>query len=296
MRNERKGVGLRTEISERQRRVGAELRRLRENAGLSAPEAGARIGIRGPAVSHIEAGRLGINLERLTAWLDLYGCSDSLFREALTTMSRRTGKGWWTAYHGVVTPSALDLAESEDNTRSLASYETLLIPGLLQIADYARVILANSSSREHSLRFRIDRQRILEAHDPTPLHAVIHESALHQHYGGKQVMREQLLHLLEVSDLPQVTLQILPFTCQEYASTDTPFMVMTAEHSALDTVLMEHPVGSVYLADPAAVSVYRSRFNRLTELALPPVNSSPSSRVHAERDSWGLIQHILYTL
>ncbi|MFI6447366.1 helix-turn-helix domain-containing protein [Kitasatospora sp. NPDC050543] len=286
-------MGLRAEISERQRRFGEELRRLRMAAGLSAPEMGIKIGMKGPAVSHTEAGRLGINLERLDTWLDACGCDDLEFRAALIAMGRSTGKGWWSTYKGVMNASALDLAESEAAAISLDSYETLLIPGLLQIEPYAEVILSGDPDK---VRFRLDRQHVLVGPDAPPLHAVVHEAALHAMYGGSAVMKRQLDHLVEMSELPQVTIQILPFSCAEYASTDTTFMMLGGAHDELDTVLMEHPAGSVYLGAPEAIAAYREKFARLKSLALPPLDASPSSRSHAERDSWGLIQHIRYTL
>ncbi len=289
-------MGLRTDPTERQRRFGEELRRLRIAAGMSAPEAGARIGIKGPAVSHTEAGRLGLNPERLNTWLDACDCTDPALRSALVAMSQSSGKGWWTAYRDLVHPSALDLAEHEAGAVSLDSYETLLIPGLLQIPEYAGVILETAAETEERLRFRIERQAILHGETPPRLHAVIHEAALHMRYGGVAVMEKQLLHLLRMSELPHVTIQIFPFSRTEYASTDTTFMMLGARHPRLDTVLMEHPAGSAYLGEPEAVDKYRHTFAELTRLALPRVETSRAARPHTGRDSWGLIQHVLYTL
>ncbi|MDY0809815.1 helix-turn-helix transcriptional regulator [Kitasatospora purpeofusca] len=289
-------VGLRVEISERQRRFGEELRRMRLATGLSAPEAGAAVGIKGPAVSHTEAGRLSLNTERLERWMDACGCDDPGYRAALISMGRATGRGWWTGFKAHAHPSALDLAEFEATAAALDTYETLLIPGLLQIEPYARVILKTASETESRLRFRMERQKVLHGENPPTLHAVIHEAALHTRYGGAAVMRKQLHHLIEMSRLPHITIQILPSDCTQYTMTEATFIIVGAAHPLLDTVLMEHPAGSVYWGEPEAVAKYRENFAELAGLALPPLEVDESGRLPARRDSWGLIQHILYKL
>ncbi|MFF2662664.1 helix-turn-helix domain-containing protein [Kitasatospora sp. NPDC058032] len=286
-------MALRTHISERQRRFGAELRRLREGAGLAVKDAGALVGMGGPQLSHIEAGRTGLDPDRLTVLLDAYGHTDETYAAALHRMGLSNGKGWWSAFKGFVHTSALDLAESESTAVSLSSYETLLIPGLLQVPHYSEVIL---SGDEKKMEFRRSRQQTISSDGSLPLHAVIHEAALHSRFGGPRVMREQLDYLVEVSELPHVTIQILPFRCTEYVSTDTSFMIVHGPHSDLDTVLMEHPGGSTYHGDPESLVAYHSKFERLKSLALPELEASRALRSRADHDSWGLIQHIRYAL
>ncbi|MFD7598606.1 helix-turn-helix domain-containing protein [Kitasatospora sp. NPDC059812] len=286
-------MGLRTEISERQRRFGEELRRLRDAAGVSAPEIGALMGMKGPAVSHTEAGRLSLNLDRLHIWLDACHANDPEYRAALLAIGQSNGKGWWTDYRGYVHPSALDLAEYEADATRLESYETLLIPGLLQTKAYSEIILEYA---EKKVEFRRARQEILSVENGTPFHAVIHEAALHAMYGGPTVMRDQLNYLIDVGKLPHVTIQILPFGCTVFASTDIPFMLLHGQHPKLDTVLMEQPHGVPFLGDPEAVSSYRRKFERLRGAALPPLTASAPGPSPAYRDSWGLLQHIRYAV
>ncbi|MFD5918369.1 helix-turn-helix domain-containing protein [Kitasatospora sp. NPDC058201] len=286
-------MALRTHISERQRRFGAELRRLREGAGLAVKDAGALVGMGGPQLSHIEAGRTGLDPGRVVALLDAYGHTDETYRAVLQEMGLSSGKGWWTAFKGFVHTSALDLAESESTAAALSSYETLLIPGLLQVARYSEIILSGDQKK---VEFRRTRQQAISIDGALPLHAVIHEAALRSRFGGPSVMREQLDYLVEASELPHVTIQILPFRCAEYVSTDTSFMIVHGRHHDLDTVLMEHPGGSSYLSDPEPVIAYRSKFERLKSLALPELDTSRTLRSRVDHDSWGLIQHIRYTL
>ncbi|MFJ8436851.1 helix-turn-helix domain-containing protein [Kitasatospora sp. NPDC094019] len=286
-------MALRTQISERQRRFGAELRRLREGAGLAVKDAGALVGMGGPQLSHIEAGRTGLDPDRLTTLLNAYGHMDETYVTALQEMGLSNGKGWWSAFKGSVTASALDLAESESGATSLSSYETLLIPGLLQVPRYSEVIL---SGDEKKMEFRRSRQQAISADGALHFHAVIHEAALHARFGGPEVMREQLDSLVEASELPHITIQILPFRCAEYVSTDTSFMIVHGPNADLDTVLMEHPGGSSYHGDPESLIAYRSKFERLKSLALPELDVSLALRSRVDQDSWGLIQHLRYTL
>ncbi|MEV6971873.1 helix-turn-helix transcriptional regulator [Kitasatospora sp. NPDC093806] len=286
-------MGFRTDISERQRRFGDELRRLRNAAGLSAAEIGDVLGMKGPAVSHTEAGRLGLNLERLNLWLDACGVSDPNFRASMVTMCQSNGKGWWTEYRSHVVPGALDLAEFEAAGTAFSNYQTHLIPGLLQTRAYSEVI---HEFADKKVEFRVRRQQVIIAENAPPFHAVIHEAALHMMYGGPAVMRDQLNHLIDMARLPRVTIQILPFDCTVYASTDTPFMLVHGPHSRLDTVVLENPHGSTYLGDPEGVAAFRRKFDRIKGMALPPLDPGAPGPSPSLRDSWGMIQHVRYKL
>ncbi|MFF2143099.1 helix-turn-helix domain-containing protein [Kitasatospora sp. NPDC058190] len=286
-------MGFRSGINERQRRLGEELRRVRDAAGLSASEVGEALGVKGPNISHIEAGRIGLTLERLKTWLDLCEVTDPEYRAGLTSMSESTGKGWWTEFKPHVVPSALDLAEFEASATALDSYQTLLIPGLLQTKAYSEVI---HDYAEKKVEFRQRRQELLTVENAPPFRTVIHEAALHMMYGGPTIMRDQLNHLIEVSRLPHVTIQILPFDCTTYSSTETPFVLMRGAHARLDTVLLEQPHSSYFLGDPEDVAAFRRKFERIRGLALPPLHSATRSPSSTQRDSLGLIQHVRYKL
>ncbi|MFJ8472089.1 helix-turn-helix domain-containing protein [Kitasatospora sp. NPDC094011] len=286
-------MGFRTGISERQRRFGEELRRIRDAAGLSALEIGEALGVKGPNISHTEAGRLGLNSERLNAWLDICKVTDPEYRAGLIAMSESTGRGWWTDFKHDVIATALDLAEAEAGATSLDSYETLLIPGLLQTRAYSEVI---HGYNDRKVEFRHQRQDLLTGENPPQFRAVIHEAALHMMYGGPTVMRDQLNHLVEMSRLPNVTIQILPFDCTTYASNDTTFMLIRAQHHRLHTVLLEQPHGVTFIGEPESVATFDRKFDRIRGLALPPLSAPAPTPPAAYRDSLGLIQHIRYKI
>ncbi|MEU8923683.1 helix-turn-helix transcriptional regulator [Kitasatospora sp. NPDC048545] len=291
-------MALRTQISERQRRFGAELRRLREAAGLAVKDAGALIGIVGPQLSHIEAARTGLDRERLLALLKGYDCTDATYVALLCDLGASDGKGWWTEYKGKVPTLALDLAEVEQRSVQLHSYDSLYVPGVLQLPDYARAIyegaLGSPWELETQVRFRMDRQRILT--EDKQLSFVIHEAALRMRFAGDATMRAQLLHLLDMAEMPNVSIQVLPFTAPKHAPLSASFLLCDPGCHELSTIVLSGPKRAEHLGEPAEVDAYIKKFQQLSELALPPVDRSDALRKLDTRDSWGLIHHLLYEL
>ncbi|KAA0929727.1 helix-turn-helix domain-containing protein [Streptomyces apricus] len=293
-------MGLRTTISERQRRLGFELKQLREQAGLSAGEASERIGMSRGQLSHIELGRTSILTERLRDLCRVYGCADEPYVEALVAMSEASGRGWWSAHKKHRSPDALDLAELESEAVSIRTHEPLFIPGLFQTTDYARAIFSSPKLRfdniEEGVRFRMERQRVLTHDNPPSVHAVIHEAALHMRFGGADVVREQLLRLIELARLPHVTIQIYPFSAQAYAALSGSFAHFAPAEPKLGTVLLEAPLGARYLTEQSHLLEYTALFDRLAESALAPIDVSLAPEAHSVKDSLALIQHLLYML
>ncbi|MGJ5826264.1 helix-turn-helix domain-containing protein [Streptomyces ossamyceticus] len=293
-------MGLRTTISERQRRLGFELKQLREIAGLSAAEAAQRISMSRAQLSHIELGRTSILTDRLLDLCRTYGCTDEPYVDALVSMSEASGRGWWSAYRKRMGPAALNLAELEAEAVTLRMHESLFIPGLFQTADYARAIFNSPKlgfeNIEDGLRFRMERQRVLARDNPPSVHAVIHEAALHMRFGSARVVREQLVRLIELARLPHVTIQIYPFTAQAYAALSGNFVHTIPVTRRLGTVVLDRATGPDYLREPEQLRQYDALFARLAENALPPVDVSLAPEAHSVKDSLALIQHLLYTL
>ncbi|UUU23818.1 helix-turn-helix domain-containing protein [Streptomyces sp. DSM 40750] len=293
-------MGLRTTISERQRRLGYELKHLREKAGLSAGEAAERLGMGRAQLSQIENGKTTILTERLLELCRLCGCKDDTYIEALVTMSEATGKGWWSAYRKPMEQGPLNMAELEAGAVALRMHQSLLIPGLLQTADYTQTLFRSPElgfeNIEDTLKFRMERQRVLTRENPPAVHAVIHESALRMRFGGAQVLRDQLLHLIEMARLPNVTIQIYPFTSQAHAALTGNFVHAIPGVPELGTVVLEYPSGFQYLSDRDSLAQYAALFDSLTKYALSPVDVSLAPEAHSVKDSLALIQHVLYTL
>ncbi|MFH8490163.1 helix-turn-helix domain-containing protein [Streptomyces longisporoflavus] len=290
---------MRTAISERQHRLGHELKKLREQAGLSAGEAAERINMGRGQLSHVEAGRTSIVSDRLRDLCAALGCESVPYVDALVAMSEATGKGWWSAYKGNVGSAAMNLAELEAGATVLRSHESLFIPGLLQTEEYMRAIFANPqlgvSDMDEAAAFRLERQSVLTSENPPEFHGVIHEAALHMRFGGASVLRGQLLHLVEVARLPNVTIQVVPFEADVDAALSGAFLHSITPVHRLSTVVLDHPSGPVYLRDDEHLALYGSMFDRLTECALAPITGRTHATL-AAKDSLALIQHLLYTL
>ncbi|WP_427921602.1 helix-turn-helix domain-containing protein [Streptomyces sp. cg40] len=293
-------MGLRTTISERQHRLGGELKQLREQAGLNAAEAAQLIGMSRAQLSHIELGRTSILTERLLELCRTYGCTDKPFVDALVSMSEATGKGWWSAYKKHLGPGALNLAELESQAASLRVHESLFIPGLFQTIDYARAIFDSPKlgieNIDEALKFRMERQHILTGKNPPSVHAVIHEAALHMRFGSTHVVREQLVRLIELARLPNVTIQVYPFSAQAYAALSGNFVHVIPRTPQLGTVILDHATATDYLCEPAQLRRYGTLFERLADSALKPVDVSLAPEAHSVKDSLSLIQHLLYML
>ncbi|MGK5631449.1 helix-turn-helix domain-containing protein [Streptomyces sp. URMC 123] len=293
-------MGLRANPTYRQRRFGAELRRLRKRAGLSSTEAAAALGMKQPQLSNAEAGKTGLNEERVRHLAQAAGISASPFLEALIEMGQEAGRGWWSGYRTLLRPSLLDVAELEAGATAIAAYEPMFIPGLLQTREYASVIhregyaRATAEEQELAVEFRMHRQSVLYGEDAPAFHAVIHEAALHASFGSRETMRGQLLRLIEMSRLPNVTIQVLPFDGK--VPFGTSFTLTEPAVPELSTVVVAHIEKSLYLGDADALARYRNWFARLTEVALPPLDATVSPEAHIAKDSLGLLLRLLYPL
>lgn len=293
-------MGLRANPTFRQRRFGAEVRKLRERSGLSVAAGAALMGMQASHISNVESGRTGLSPQRLRALADAASGASSTFVDALLELGQDSGKGWWTEYRRELRPSLMDLAELEERATRIVSYEPMFVPGLLQTADYATAMYRGgytSASREEQdleVEFRMRRQKVLAGERSPSFHAVIHEAALHATLGNRQIMRGQLLRLIEASRLPNVTIQVLPFDGP--VPFGTSFTLVEPSVPELSTVIVAHIERSLYLGDDDALARYNDWFARLRNVALPPVDAGVQPEAHAAKDSLGLMQRLLYPL
>ncbi|GCB48016.1 helix-turn-helix transcriptional regulator [Streptomyces sp. NL15-2K] len=261
----------------RQLRFGAELRKLRERAGLSATEAGQLLGIKQAQVSNMEAGRVGVSPERVRAIACHYDCPDKALVEAIATMTGDRKRGWWEQYREILPAPLLDLAELEHHARALRDSTTARIPGLLQTREYALEIFRQAVTElsppdiEHRLSFRIKRQAILFRDDnPTPYEAIVHEAALRMKVGGPTVARQQLQHLLDMSDRDHVTLRAITFDVGAYPGSGQSIYYARGPVPQLDTVQLDQSHGVAFLDAEAQLHKYRTLFDRIEAVALSP--------------------------
>ncbi|MCQ6554729.1 helix-turn-helix domain-containing protein [Streptomyces sp. C10-9-1] len=267
----------------RRRRLGAELRRLREESGLTLDDVADRTSLPAAKVSRIETARLGIKPGDLATLLELYGVDDEGKRALLHALARDgSRRGWWQTYRDTISPAYADLISLESEAHSVRCYETHLIPGLLQTAAYARATIAAinmTSPHEHVdalTEVRQARQAVLTRREPLELWAIIHEAALRTRVpAGPHVMRDQLQHLVDRAELPHVSIQVLPFSAAPHPGMAGPFTVVRfSDAPGMDVVLLESLTSALYVEDHAEVGRYASAFERLRAAALPVDASS----------------------
>ncbi|WP_371661492.1 helix-turn-helix domain-containing protein [Streptomyces sp. NBC_00280] len=261
----------------RQLRLGAELRKLRERAGLTSTQAAQLLGMKQAQVSNMETARLGVSAERVRTLADHYACPDKTLVEAIAAMTGDRKRGWWEEQREALSPSLLDLAELEHHARSLRDSTTARIPGLLQTREYALEIFRQAVTElpppdiEHRLSFRIKRQAILFREDkPTPYEAIIHEAALRMKVGGSTVARQQLRHLLDMSDRGHITLRAITFDVGAYPGSGQSIHYAHGPVPELDTVYLDQAHGLAFLDAEAELRKYRTLFDRIEAIALDP--------------------------
>ncbi|MFD4835300.1 helix-turn-helix domain-containing protein [Streptomyces uncialis] len=235
----------------RQVRLGIELRKLREASGRTAREASALLSVAQPKMSQIESGRTGVSEERVRRLASFYQCDDGQLVDALCGMTREhRGQFWFDEYRGILHPSFLDVAELEWHARALQSLHSLTLPGLLQTGQYARTLFESvwprllSDELEARVEHRLRRALILDREDPPPFLAIIHEAALRMRFGGRFVVRDQLLHLLKMSEHPAVSVRVVPYSCEDFIEVTQPVLYASGPVSQLDTVQADSPIGT----------------------------------------------------
>lgn len=262
----------------RRRRLGAELRRLRDSAGYKLEEVAGMLGVAPSTLSRIETGKAPTKSAYLSQLLELYQVTDAGQRQILVDMAREGHrKGWWAAYDDVL-PSGLGVYVGlEAEASGLRSYEIGVVHGLLQTTDYARAVLRASAPRhtadqiERLVDLRMERQRRLDDNPPLDLWVIHDEAVIRRTVGGPVVMRHQLAHLLVAAGLPGVTLQVLPFDTGAHAGHDGPFSIVEFhDRSDSEVVYVESTAGPIYLEKDREVRASAEVFDRLRAAALPP--------------------------
>ncbi|WP_449342042.1 helix-turn-helix domain-containing protein, partial [Streptomyces aurantiogriseus] len=213
---------LRREPTARQMRLGVELRRLREAAGLTAREAAALLGTGRVQMSHIESGLAGVSEERLRRLAANYACSDGEFIDALVALATDRTRGWWEEYRGILPAAYLDIAELDHHARFRHDVAVIHVPGLFQTEDYARALFAYMNPEfpegevELRVAHRMKRKVVIEGPDPIPYETVIHEAALRIRVAGRAATQAQLTRILDMSELDHITVRVVPFALDDF--------------------------------------------------------------------------------
>ncbi|WP_167454690.1 helix-turn-helix domain-containing protein [Micromonospora arborensis] len=257
--------------------LGAQLRRVREEASVTAEQAADVIEVSASTLRRIEAGRVGIKAPALNALLDRYGVTDAELRDTLLSMAK-TGKqrGWWAKY-GDLPSSYRQYIGLESAAEEVQNFETLVVPGLLQTADYARAMTSEDAFEpspeavERRVAVRMQRQELITS-GKLRLVAVLDEAVLHRQIGGAAIMADQLTALLDASKRWNVTVQVIPFREGAYASMLTSFHILNFADGP-GVVYIEGLTGDLY-AEGEDVRRCTVVFNSLRAAAMSPTDSA----------------------
>jgi hypothetical protein len=261
--------------------VGTHLRRLREARQITCEHAGATIRASHSKISRLECGRSGFKQRDVADLLTLYGVRNDAERATLLALAERANAlAWWNEYSGVVPDWFETYLGLEPAASVIRTYEVQFVPGLLQTEDYARAVVrlahhdAPNAEIDQRVSLRMCRQRLLRRMNPPKLWAVIDEAALRRPIGSRATMRVQIKHLNEMSELPNVTIEILPFSTGGHAAAGGPITILRfPEDEIADVVYLEQLTSAVYANKTSDVDTYWHIMNRLVIEAEPPTAS-----------------------
>lgn len=266
-----------TSPSLRRRRLGIALRRLREVSGTSRENAGAKLDCSPSKISRIENGDVGVRRRDLEELLDLYGLADAEERAKLVDLARESRErgGWWIKYTDL--PKAyLKYIEFESVARSIRWFEMSTVPGALQIPEFTESLIRGSDPSftadelVRQLDVRRERQKALTAPGGPDCAFVLGEAAIRYRVGGDDVWRQQLRHLLELADRPNIRIQVLSFDHGAHEAMAGSFQIMHHQKPDPAVVNCEGFAGHFVMDDPVDVERCSQVFDRLSASALSP--------------------------
>lgn len=256
----------------RRKRLAAELRDLRHAAGMTIEDVADRLGWQTSKVSRIENARSSVHHGDVRDLLDVYGVTDEEIREALVRIAREARRrGWWTRYRDVFMGSYVGL---EAEAAKIDTFEPQFIPGLLQTEAYARALvsasLVGSEEAERRVAARMERRKLLDRSDAPAMWVILDEPVIRRPVGGYAVMREQLIHLLDVTsrDDLDVILQVLPFEIGAHPGMPGPFVMLTfPDPDDPAVVYLETATDGLYLEKREEIDRYKLAWEHLCAAA-----------------------------
>jgi hypothetical protein len=260
--------------------LGTQLRRLRERAGITRGSAAYSIRGSESKLSRMESGRVGFKERDVSDLLTLYGVRDDEERAKIIDLVAQSNvQGWWHAFSDLMPKWFEDYLGLEESAAQIKAYELQFVPGLLQTEDYALAIASRgrpenaNRDTERKVHLRMQRQKILMGRSAPKLWVVIDESVLYRRLGGPRVLRGQLDHLLEMTTLPNISLQVVPYQTSGYGA-EGPFTLLRFGETELsDIVYVEHLAGALYLEKPEEIEIYSRALDRLAVEAETPARS-----------------------
>jgi transcriptional regulator with XRE-family HTH domain len=262
--------------------LGSRLRRLREAAGITPEDAGYEIRASRSKISRLENGRVRLKSRDMTDLLTLYGVTDESLQSKFLALVRQSNTpDWWAKYSDILPDWFETYLGLETAAATIRSFEVQFVHGLFQTEDYARAVTrlrrktAPADEIERRVALRLKRQDLISRPDPPRIWSVMDEAVLRRPVGGPAMMRAQFRHLLEVAELPQVTLQVVPFASGAHAGESGSFTVLRFEERDLpDVVYIEQLTGAIYLDQRSDAEHYLEVVDELSSEALTPAGTT----------------------
>ena len=263
--------------SVRSRQVAAQIRRLREQAELSCSEVARTLGLSVSKVSRMETGITGMQADDVAAMLGLYRVSATKRQEVLDLLHRSDEKGWWQRQAGL--PQLWrTLIDFESKATRIRHFQPLVMPGLLQTAEYCRAIIQGIDNTltedevDHLVAARMGRQTILTRSTAPQFLAVIDETVLRRPVGDSGILHRQLLQLVSLAERPNISLRVVPSSSGGYVGLRGPFIVLEFFEEP-DLVHVENQSIGMFLEEEADLSDYRLALSNILSVALKPAES-----------------------
>lgn len=283
----------------RRRILGAQLRHLREAAGISQNDAAEAIRASASKICRMELGKVRIKLTDVRDLLELYGVEQGARQYLGELCGEANEHGWWNSYSDSI-PSWFRLYVGLEEAASvIVAYEVQFVPGLLQTAEYAAAIMSQgrpamiTEAARRRVALRMRRQRLLEGPNPPRVWIVIDEAVLRRLIGGQAVMRAQIEHLMMMAQQPHITLQVVPNQMSGYAAEGAFSMLRFPDPELPNVVYIEHLTGALHIDRPEDVEEYRRVFDRLTVNAeTPKMTMEILAKIYCEL--WGPISRFGY--
>ncbi|MFW6721087.1 helix-turn-helix domain-containing protein [Streptomyces sp. MAR4 CNY-716] len=269
-------MAIRKTPTQRQQRLGSEVRKIRTSAGMTTTYAAGLLGLDSGKISYMESGQRTISAERLRTLVCNCHCTDEKYIEALVEMTQREPKGWWEQYRGILPHGLLDIAELEAHASRMRAANTVHVPGILQTSDHALAIFRSAVPPlpEHEVGLRLahraKRQEVLTGDDRPDYLAVVHEAALRMQFGGRRVARAQLHHLLDLAERDNITIHVIPFTHGAFPGAGQTIIYFEGPVPRLDTVQVDSAHGPDFLHADGQLSKYRLLLDQMKAVSLPP--------------------------
>jgi transcriptional regulator with XRE-family HTH domain len=269
--------GKRQTATVRLRRLAAELRSLRQISGLTREEVVERTGINVATLYRIEHSRVRPQTRTLQTLLDLYHVDQEQQAALIALLREARQRGWLHAYQSELPEHYTTYIGFEGEAHSVWNYESLFVPGLLQTEDYARAVIrgvlptASRDEVERHVEARMERQAVLRNDNPLNLWTIVDEAALRRQVGGLSVMQAQLRYLMEVSELPHVTFQVIPFNVGAHPGMPGSFALMQFADAAIpDVIYIDSMAGDLFLEEESEIRRYTLIFEHLRAVAVSP--------------------------